>query len=78
MAFVIRNPVEAVTRPLKDLPKCSDLKQGSLDDVSEYLFDHGVASGSIAKLLEDIGELVRIANGTRGPACRRKMKLSLI
>jgi hypothetical protein len=54
-------PVEAVTRPLKDLPKCSDLKQGSLDDVSEYLFDHGVASGSIAKLLEDIGELVRIA-----------------
>ncbi|HRT96944.1 MAG TPA: hypothetical protein P5532_21200 [Planctomycetota bacterium] len=48
-------------RPLTDLPASSEPLKTALDDISEYLFDHGVASGSIAKLLDDIGELVRIA-----------------
>lgn len=47
-----------------DLPELPDVDSACdihLDDVSGFLFDHGVASDSIAKMLEDIGELVRIA-----------------
>ncbi|KQY90761.1 hypothetical protein [Pelomonas sp. Root1444] len=46
------------------LPRLPDLPPSgnsmSMDDVSAHLFDHGVASGAIAQLLEDVGELVRI------------------
>ena len=54
-------PEQAIDLPLADLPMPDGSSEVSLDDISEYLFDHGVASGSIAKLLGDIGELVGIA-----------------
>lgn len=52
---------ESLTRPLIKLPESKDLAQISLSEVSEYLFDHGVASLSITELLDNIGELVRLA-----------------
>lgn len=48
----------------KDFPPLPSLDNSieiELSDISEFLFDHGVASDSIATLVEDIGELVRIA-----------------
>ena len=50
-----------LNRPLVDLPASSHLQHVSIYEVSEYLFDQGVASGSIARLLDEIGELIRIA-----------------
>ena len=52
---------ENLNRPLIELPESKDLAQISLSEVSEYLFDHGVASLSITQLLDNIGELVRLA-----------------
>ena len=45
-----------------ELPKTSSRANISIDTISEYLFDSGVASNSIANLLDQMGELVRIAN----------------
>jgi hypothetical protein len=48
----------------KDLPTLSTIDDSSkieLSDISEFLFDNGVASDSIANLIANIGELVRIA-----------------
>ena len=44
------------------LPKADDSAEISVDSISEYLFDKGVASNSISRLLDQIGELIRIAN----------------
>ena len=44
------------------LPKTGDGAEISVDSISEYLFDKGVASNSISSLLDQIGEFVRIAN----------------
>lgn len=52
---------ENLNRPLIELPESKDLMQISLSEVSEYLFEHGVASLSITELLDNIGELVRLA-----------------
>ena len=49
-------------RPLVDLPNIGDCTNVSVDDISEYLFDKGVASNSISSLLDQMGELARIAN----------------
>ena len=54
-------PDNEIDRPLVDLPALDGQEQASLDDISEYLFDKGVASNSIASLLHDIGELIRNA-----------------
>ena len=48
------------TREMVDLPKVG--KPLDLGEISEHMFDHGVASNSINSLLEQIGELTRIAN----------------
>lgn len=45
-----------------DLPNIGDDANVSVGDISEYLFDKGVASNSISSLLDQIGELIRIAN----------------
>jgi hypothetical protein len=52
---------DAFTRPLAILPPPSHDNDVSLEQISEHLFDHGVASASISKLLDEIGELIRIA-----------------
>ena len=49
-------------RPLIDLPNIGDNSNVSVDDISKYLFDKGVASNSISSLLDQMGELTRIAN----------------
>lgn len=46
---------------LPQLPFVED-NDVSFDDISEYLFGAGVASGSISNLMNEIDELVRIAN----------------
>ena len=45
---------------LRQLPSVDD-NDVSFDDISEYLFGKGVASGLISNLMDEIGELVRIA-----------------
>ena len=52
---------DAFARPLVGLPLPEKPDDISVDEISEFLFDHGVASASIANLLEEIGELTRIA-----------------
>jgi len=54
-------PVDSLTRPLVELPAAQEQKDISVDKISEFLFDHGVASASITNLLNEIGELTRIA-----------------
>ena len=54
------------TEYLKDLPQIpqsdnDDNFEIKLNDISEYLFDKGMASASIERLLDDIGELARIS-----------------
>ena len=52
---------EAFANSLPDLPPNSDAGKISLEEISDFLFDQGVASTSIKSLLEEIGELTRIA-----------------
>lgn len=54
-------PADAFNRPLAALPPPKLDNEASLDMISEYIFDHGVASSSIATLLDEIGELKRLA-----------------
>jgi hypothetical protein len=48
-------------RPLATLPDALDSDAISVPEISEFLFDHGVASASITNLVNEIGELSRIA-----------------
>lgn len=48
-----RDPLELPPEKMRDI---------SVDDISEYLFGKGVSSDSILKLLNEIGEFIRIAN----------------
>jgi hypothetical protein len=52
-------PEMALSRPLVDLPRAG--KAISVEQISEFLFSEGVASSSISNLLNEIGELTRIA-----------------
>ncbi len=54
-------PAVAFDRPLAALPPPKQDNEASLDAISEHLFDHGVASSSISTLLDEIGELERLA-----------------
>ena len=49
-------------RTLVDLPDSGDDANISVEDISEHLFDKGVSSNSISSLLDQMGELIRIAN----------------
>ena len=55
---------ETVGQPkLKDLPSKNDNARNiDIEEISDFLFDEGVASASILNLLNEIGELIRIAN----------------
>lgn len=53
---------DALSRPIIDLPAQGKPNDISITEISEYLFDRGVASASITALLNEIGELTRIAN----------------
>lgn len=56
-------PDEAFHAPLPEIPQTELLSRNDLEvsDVSEYLYDKGMSSMSISRLVEDIGELTRIA-----------------
>jgi hypothetical protein len=49
----------AYARPIAELP--APTGEARIDEISEYLFDHGVANNAIEMLIAEIGELVRIA-----------------
>lgn len=48
-------------RKIKELPNCESVTELEYPEISEYLFDNGVASHSIEELKREIDELVRIA-----------------
>jgi hypothetical protein len=52
---------QAMSRELVDLPNVDSLQDIDVSKISEFLFDKGVASSSISTLLNEIGELTRIA-----------------
>lgn len=52
-------------RPLADLPEESDRRGITTDAIAEQLFDQGIASSAINELVEQIGELTRIAKWYR-------------
>ena len=52
---------DSADRPLVALPSLPEKNEISVAEISEFLFDHGVASTSIRTLLNEIGELTRIA-----------------
>lgn len=54
-------PEKAFSRELASLPEKSEDKL-DFSEISEYLFDKGVASHSIESLMKEIGELTRIAS----------------
>lgn len=54
-------PDESFSRPLVELPSTGKRSDISIDEISEFLFDSGVASSSITRLVDEIGELTRIA-----------------
>ena len=54
-------PDDKFSTPIKELPATVVQNDVSVEAVSEFLFDHGVASTSITNLLQEIGELTRIA-----------------
>jgi hypothetical protein len=54
-------PDEAFSAHVPTLPVPARQNDISVEAVSEFLFDHGVASASITHLLQEIGELTRIA-----------------
>lgn len=56
---------ETFGRPLPDLPSESQAGEITLVEISDFLFDQGVASTSITKLLDEVGELTRIAKWYR-------------
>jgi len=51
----------ALSRPLVELPRHEKPNSIGVTEISEFLFDHGVASSSITSLLNEMGELTRIA-----------------
>jgi hypothetical protein len=55
-------PKAAWSRPLTSIPDAAVKPEVTVHRISEFLFDHGVASASITALLSEIGELTRIAN----------------
>ena len=59
--LVSLEPNQPVDRPPAALPSETHGRAIDYARISEFLFDHGVASASITRLMEEIGELTRIA-----------------
>ncbi len=71
-AYAIREWLNSLQIPenfqnqkLKILPHNEGYENVDLEQISEYLFDKGVSSASISNLMNEIGELVRIAKWYR-------------
>ena len=58
---------ESYSAALPDLPPSTANEKLTVDEISEFLFDQGVASASISSLLAEIGELIRIAKWYQRP-----------
>jgi hypothetical protein len=56
---------ESVDVALPPLPASDEDREAKIEQVSEYLFAQGVASSSISRLLDEMAELVGIANWYR-------------
>jgi hypothetical protein len=56
---------EVFSCPLPELPSENQPGKITLEEISDFLFDQGVASTSITKLLDEVGELTRIAKWYR-------------
>jgi hypothetical protein len=54
-------PDKILSAPLPELPVSTKTNDIPVEAISEFLFDRGVASSSITHLLQEIGELTRIA-----------------
>lgn len=54
-------PNQSLHAELPTLPRDNDVREIDFARISEFLFDHGVASASITRLMDEIGELTRIA-----------------
>lgn len=54
-------PNQTFVDVLPALPYLAGGREISYAQISEFLFDHGVASSSISRLMDEIGELTRIA-----------------
>jgi hypothetical protein len=54
-------PPDGHDRPIGDLPAADALNEITVPEISDFLFDSGVASSSITNLVNEIGELTRIA-----------------
>ena len=54
-------PDDALSQPLVKLPESIEKNDITVGEISEFLFDKGVESASIRDLLNEIGELTRIA-----------------
>ena len=54
-------PESAFSAPLALMPAHTPQKEMPIEEISDFLFDQGVASASITHLLQEIGELRRIA-----------------
>ena len=52
---------DALSAPLVALPAHAQQPELPVEEISEFLFDHGVASASITHLIQEVGELRRIA-----------------
>ena len=46
---------------LKDLPLENKDNKTNIEEISDYLFNQGIASSSINSLLDEVGELIRLA-----------------
>ncbi len=58
-ALTLHTPARVPSIP--QLPEVGSVNEISVDTVSEFLFNHGVASNSISNLISEVGELTRIA-----------------
>ena len=52
-------------RELKELPHENTNNKTNIEEISDYLFNQGIASSSINSLLDEVDELIRIANWYR-------------
>lgn len=59
--LVSLEPNQATDAVLPALPHLAGVSEIDYAQISEFLFDHGVASASISRLMDEIGELTRIA-----------------
>ena len=63
----LRIESEKFAATLPELPPLATTEKLGIEEISDFLFDKGVASASISSLLIEIGELIRIAKWYQRP-----------